>query len=78
MNLLIAALAWCLLFVLCWPLALLVLMLWPLVWLVALPFRLVGITISALFAFLHALLLLPARLLGWPAQPARATRTPAT
>jgi len=54
-----------LLFVLCWPLALLVLVLWPIVWLLALPFRLVGITFSAMFALLQAVLLLPARLLGW-------------
>jgi hypothetical protein len=63
MKTLIAAVAWCLLFVLCWPLALLVLVLWPVIWLLALPFRLVGITFSALFAFLRALLFLPARLL---------------
>jgi hypothetical protein len=55
---------WCLLFVLCWPLALLALVLWPLVWLVSLPFRLIGITFEALFAALRALLFLPARLLG--------------
>jgi hypothetical protein len=65
MKTLIAAIAWCILFVLCWPLALLVLVLWPLVWLIALPFRLVGITFSAMFAFLRALLFLPARALGW-------------
>lgn len=65
MKTLIALLAWCILFVLCWPLALLALVLWPVVWLLALPFRLVGITFSALFAFLQALLYLPARLLGW-------------
>ena len=41
-----------------------ILLLWPFVWLLALPFRLVGITFSALFAFLRALLMLPARLLG--------------
>jgi hypothetical protein len=64
MKTLLALLAWCLLFVLCWPLALLALVLWPIVWLLALPFRLLGITLSALFAFLRALLLLPARLLG--------------
>ena len=73
MKTLIALLAWYLLFVLCWPLALLALVAWPLVWLLSLPFRLVGITFSALFAFLHALLMLPARLLGWrPARPAAA------
>ncbi|MBJ7575432.1 hypothetical protein [Luteimonas sp. MC1828] len=66
----IVLLGWCLLFVLCWPLALLALVLWPVVWLLLLPFRLVGITFSALFALLQAILFLPARLLGWrPASP---------
>lgn len=64
MKTLIAVTAWCLLLVLCWPLAVLALVLWPIAWLLSLPFRLVGITFSALFAFLHALLMLPARLLG--------------
>ncbi|WP_078085899.1 MULTISPECIES: hypothetical protein [Microbulbifer] len=57
-------LLWLLLFVLCWPLALLALLLWPFVWLLSLPFRLVGITFEALFAFLRAVLMLPARVLG--------------
>ena len=57
-------LLWLILFVLCWPLALLGLLLYPLVWILMLPFRLVGITFSALFAFLRALFMLPARLLG--------------
>ncbi len=52
-------------FVLCWPLALLALLLFPLVWLLSLPLRLIGITVGALFALLKAILLLPARLLGW-------------
>ena len=68
MKSLIAVSAWCLLLLLCWPLALLALVLWPVAWLLSLPFRLVGITFSAVFAFLHALLMLPARLLG--ARPA--------
>jgi hypothetical protein len=72
MKTLLAAVAWCLLFVLCWPLALLVLVLWPVIWLLALPFRLVGITFSALFAFLQALLFLPARLLGGRSGPRHA------
>jgi hypothetical protein len=55
---------WLLLLVLCWPLALLALLLWPIVWLISLPFRLIGITFDALFAFLRALLFLPARILG--------------
>ena len=59
-----AFLLWCLLFIVCWPLALLALVLWPIVWLVSLPFRLVGITFAAIFAFLRALLFLPARVLG--------------
>lgn len=57
-------LLWCVLFVLCWPLALLALVLWPVVWLLSLPFRLIGITFGALFALLSALLHLPARILG--------------
>lgn len=61
--------AWCILLVLSWPLALLVLVLAPLVWLIALPFRLLGLVVRATFAFLGALLFLPARLLG--AGPAR-------
>ena len=61
---------WCLLFVRCWPVALLALVLWPVAWLVSLPFRLLGLTFGALFAFLRALLFLPARLLG--ARPAAA------
>jgi hypothetical protein len=72
MKTLIAVTAWCLLFVLCWPLALLALVLWPVIWLLALPFRLVGITFSALFAFLQALLFLPARLLGGRSGPQHA------
>jgi hypothetical protein len=56
--------AWCVLFVLCWPLAVLALVLWPVVWLLSLPFRLVGITLEALFALLKAILMLPARVLG--------------
>jgi hypothetical protein len=57
-------LLWCLLLVVCWPLALLALVLAPLVWLVALPFRLVGICVGATFALIKALLYLPARVLG--------------
>ena len=64
MKALILFVFWCILLVLCWPLALLALVLWPLAWLLSLPFRLVGITFSALFAFLRALFMLPARLLG--------------
>jgi len=59
---------WLLLLVVCWPLALLALVLYPIIWLIALPFRLVGITVGAVFALLTAILLLPARVLrGHPA-----------
>ena len=54
---------WLLLLVVCWPLALLAQVLYPIVWLIALPFRLVGITIGAVFALLAAMLMLPARVL---------------
>jgi len=53
------------LLMLCWPLALMAIVLVPLVWLLLLPFRLVGIVIGALFAFIRALLFLPARVLGY-------------
>jgi len=60
----VKVLLWLLLFVLCWPLALLALVLWPVVWLLSLPFRLVGIAVEGVFAFLRALIMLPARVLG--------------
>ena len=56
-------LLWVLLFVFCWPLALLALVLYPIVWLVLLPLRLLGIAVDGVFAFLRALVLLPARVL---------------
>ena len=64
MRTLLLFVGWCILFVLCWPLALLALLLAPLVWLLLLPLRLLGITVDAVFALLRALLFLPARLLG--------------
>ena len=54
---------WLLLFVFCWPLALLALVLYPFVWLLLLPFRLVGFAVEGVFAFLAAMVLLPARIL---------------
>jgi len=55
---------WLLLFIVCWPLALMALVLYPIVWLLLLPFRLLGIAVEGVFAFLKAILFLPARLLG--------------
>jgi hypothetical protein len=57
-------LLWCLLLVVCWPLALLALLLWPLVWLISLPFRLLGIAVDGVFSLLRAVVTLPARILG--------------
>jgi hypothetical protein len=54
---------WLLLLVFCWPLALLALVLYPFVWLLLLPFRLVGLAVEGVFAFLAALIFLPARVL---------------
>jgi hypothetical protein len=59
-------LLWCILFLLCWPLALLALIAYPFVWLISLPFRIIGITLHGVFALLSAILLLPARLLRGP------------
>lgn len=59
---------WLILLVIAWPLALLALVLYPIVWLLLLPFRLVGIAVDAVFGFLKALLMLPARVLRGPAR----------
>ena len=56
----------CLLFIVCWPLALLALIAYPFVWLILLPFRLVGIAVTGVFELLRAILLLPARVLRGP------------
>jgi len=60
----VAFLLWCLLFVLCWPVAVLALLLYPAVWIISLPFRLIGICFESAFALLKAMLMLPARILG--------------
>ncbi|MBQ5938568.1 MULTISPECIES: hypothetical protein [unclassified Massilia] len=58
-------LLWLVLLFLCWPIALLALVLYPLVWLLLLPFRLLGIGVEAVFELLRAIVLLPARVLGY-------------
>jgi hypothetical protein len=57
---------WCILFILCWPLALLAVVLFPIVWLLTLPFRLLGIAVNGVFAFIAALFYLPVRVLRGP------------
>jgi hypothetical protein len=61
-----AFLLWCILFVLCWPLALIALILYPFVWLLLLPFRIAGIAVGGVLALLSALFFLPVRLLRGP------------
>jgi hypothetical protein len=65
-------LLWCILLVICWPVALLALILYPLVWLLLLPFRILGIAVDGVLELLRAIFLLPVRLLGRPGG-ARAT-----
>jgi hypothetical protein len=64
MKTLLTLVLWAFLLVLCWPLALLLVVVWPLLWLLSIPFRIVGMAMEALLAFVRALLFLPARLLG--------------
>jgi len=56
-------LLWCILFFLCWPLALIALILYPLVWLLLLPFRIVGIAVGGVLELIWALITLPARVI---------------
>ena len=55
---------WCILLVICWPLALLLLILSPLIWLLLLPFRILGFAVGGVLSFVRALFSLPARLVG--------------
>jgi hypothetical protein len=63
MKLLFGFLLWCILLVLCWPLAALALILFPIIWLISIPLRIVVIVISAILRLLKAILFLPARVL---------------
>jgi len=55
----ITFLLWCILFVLCWPLAIAALVLYPIVWLILLPFRLVGIAVSGVLHLVWGIVTLP-------------------
>ena len=59
-------LLWCILLVLCWPVALLALVLYPLVWLLLLPFRILGVAVTGVFELLRGIILLPVRILRGP------------
>ena len=65
MSSLLTLIGWCILFIVCWPLAIVVLLLAPIIWLVSLPLKLIGISLDAVFALIKAILLLPARMLGY-------------
>jgi hypothetical protein len=56
-------LLWCILLVVCWPLALLALLLYPFIWLLLLPFRIVGIAVDGVLELVKAIVFLPARVL---------------
>ncbi len=55
---------WLILLFFCWPLALAALILYPIVWVLSIPFRLLGITVDAVFELFSVLITLPARILG--------------
>ena len=57
-------LLWCILLVLCWPLALFALIVYPLVWILLIPFRLAGLAVDGVFELLRGIITLPARLIG--------------
>jgi hypothetical protein len=59
-------LLWCVLLVLCWPLALLALVVYPLVWILLVPFRLAGIAVDGVLGLLRSIVMLPARLVSGP------------
>jgi hypothetical protein len=59
-------LLWCILLVLCWPLALLALVVYPLVWILLIPFRLVGIAVDGVLGVLRSIVMLPTRLVSGP------------
>jgi hypothetical protein len=64
--LMLTFIAWCFLFVICWPLALAALVLYPFVWLLLVPFRIVGMAVHGALALVRAVIMLPARLLAAP------------
>jgi hypothetical protein len=56
-------LLFCILLILCWPLALVALVAYPIIWLLLLPFRLVGIAVGGVLELVGAIITLPARLI---------------
>ncbi len=62
----VKVLLWCILLVICWPLALLAVVIYPVVWILLIPFRLVGIAVDGVLALLRGIVMLPARLVSGP------------
>jgi hypothetical protein len=61
-----AFILWCILFILCWPVALMALIAYPIVWLMLLPFRIVGVAVGGVLGLLTAIFMFPVRLLRGP------------
>ena len=57
-------LLWFILLVICWPIALLALILYPIIWILLIPFRLIGITVTAVLDLFKAVIFLPAKVLS--------------
>lgn len=62
-HVMVKFLLWCILFVMCWPLALVALVMYPIVWLFLLPFRVVGIAVGSVLALVWAIVCLPVRVI---------------
>jgi hypothetical protein len=57
---------WCILLIVCWPLALLALVLYPIVWVLLIPFRIVGIAVDGVLGLIRGIVMFPARVLRGP------------
>ena len=62
---------WCILFVLCWPLAVIALVAYPLLWILLIPFRLAGIAVDGVLGLLSGIVMLPARVMRGPTARSR-------
>jgi hypothetical protein len=56
-------LLFCILLVLCWPLALIALVAYPIVWLLLIPFRILGIAVGGVLELVGSIITLPVRLI---------------
>jgi hypothetical protein len=56
-------LLWCLLLVLCWPVAIAALFVYPIVWLILLPFRIIGVAVGGVLELIWGIVTLPVTVL---------------